>query len=82
MSERMTTIKLRGVAGLADWGHHDASEMIAMIRDKAWRDMRDCQSILSAQDRDFHIYTHTGVHVQKNKKVLQEGLPSPPKDGE
>jgi hypothetical protein len=76
MSERMTSITLPGRptgAGLADWGRRAVPEMIAQIRAKAAHDKAEAEAILAASDEDFRVDTYTGVHVQRNREVLQPG---------
>lgn len=74
MGARMTDIVLRGSgAGLADWGRKTPDEMIEQIRAYARRQKAEAEAVLSASDEDFRVTTYTGVHVQRNREVLQEG---------
>lgn len=80
MSERMTGIELRGNKaagpGLAEWGRKTPTEMIERYRQYARHQLAEAQAILSATDDDFRVETYTGVHVQRNREVLQEGKDS------
>lgn len=75
MSERMTSAHLPGVRGaaIADWGRRDPVEMIEYLRTYARQQMEWAQKVLSAADAEFRVETYTGVHVQRNREVLQEG---------
>ena len=75
MSERVTTICLPGSSdpGWANYGRKTVPEMIEEFRSHA-RYMRDrAEEILSAQDADFQVETHLGLHVRRNIEVLQRG---------
>lgn len=75
MSERLTSIKLPGVqsSGIADWGRKTPEEMITQIRSWAANNKAIADAILAAPDEAFQVETYTGVIVQRNKTVLQEG---------
>lgn len=75
MSERMTSISLRGSThnGLADWGRKSAEEMIQQFRDHAQLQKQAAEEVLAASDEDFRVETYTGVYVQRNKEVIQPG---------
>jgi|SRR5579859_6148367 len=73
MSERLTSINLPGGAGYADYGRKTIAEMIALARRHATLAKQEAEEILAAKDSDFHICTYQGVHVQRNRIVLQEG---------
>ncbi len=79
MSERMTGIQLRtvGHSGFAEWGLKTVPEMIAVIRQQAAYEMKWAQAVLEAKDEDFYVDTYKGVHVQREREVLQQGLPKP-----
>lgn len=74
---RMTGIELPGNKsagpGLAEWGRKTPEEMIRRYRAYAAAQLAEAQAILSAPDEAFRVETYTGVHVQRNKEVLQEG---------
>ena len=73
MAERMTTITLPGVGGFQDYGRQSVEHMIALYRTYAEHRLREAQAVLAAADQDFRVYTHTGVHVERDVAVLQEG---------
>lgn len=75
MSERMTSIRLpnSGDTGCADWGRKTKDEMIAMYRLYAQNQYDWSKRVLSALDEEFQIETYVGVHVQKNREIIQEG---------
>lgn len=75
MSERMTTINLRGSAspGLGEWGDVSAEEMIRKYRAHAEREKAASEEVLAAGDADFHIEQGRGVHRRRDVRVLQEG---------
>jgi hypothetical protein len=78
MSDRMTSVELPelgGQYGWAEWGRKPVLEMITMLREKASRDKAAAEAILAASDEDFHVETYVGVHVQRNRTVLQPGKP-------
>ncbi len=80
MSERMTNIRLLPSkdSGWAEWGRKTVPEMIEEYRRHA-RYMKECaEAVLAAKDEDFYVSTYLGVHVQRNREVLQQGLPKPP----
>jgi hypothetical protein len=47
--------------------------MIAIIRDHARRDKEAAEAILAAPDEAFTVETYVGVHVRRDRKVLQAG---------
>lgn len=67
MGEPMT-----GQAG-AEWGRKTPAEMIERYRQYARHQLAEAQAVLAATDEDFRVETYTGVHVQRNREVLQEG---------
>lgn len=71
MSDRMTRISLPGSCGIADYGRRTPTEMIKLIRQYAEREKREAEAILAASDSDFLIETYVGVHVCRNREVLQ-----------
>lgn len=75
MSERLTSIRLltHRFAGWAEWGRKTPAEMIAAIRSHAQHQLAEAQAVLAAADEDFYIDTYRGVHVQRDREVLQEG---------
>jgi hypothetical protein len=79
MTQRMTSINLPGRfgAGYADYGRKTVAEMIALIRDHAELQKRDAEAILAAKDSDFYVCTYRGIHVRRDRVVLQ----SPKKRG-
>lgn len=82
MGERMTGIELRGNKaagpGLAEWGRKTPAEMIELYRRYAAHQLAEAQAVLAASDEDFRVETYTGVHVHRNREVLQEGrTPTP-----
>jgi hypothetical protein len=79
MADRMTSIHLPGLAsgsGLADWGRQDAATMIAQIRRYALQQKEWAEAILAAADEDFMVNTYVGVHVQRNREIIQKGRPT------
>lgn len=77
MSERMTSITLPGLNsghGIADWGRKTPEEMVERLRSYAERQKAAAERILAAAPSDFRVETYVGVHVQRQKEVLQEGL--------
>lgn len=75
MSDRMTTITLPGAVavGYQDWGVKTPAEMIKTIREHAAEQLRQANAVIEAADEDFRVETHTGMHVKRNRKVLQRG---------
>ncbi|GEL47793.1 hypothetical protein CHO01_29090 [Cellulomonas hominis] len=76
MSERMTGITLPGLppgAGLADYGRKSPQEMITQLRAHATVEARNALAILAAAEEDFRVETYTGVHVRRDRQVLQPG---------
>lgn len=82
MSERMTGIRLRNSkaagSGLAERGRKTPAHMVDRYRQYANSLIAEGQAILAAADADFHVETYTGVHVNRNREVLQEGAPREP----
>ena len=75
MSERMTSIALPGVygSGIAERGRKTPAEMIQRYRAYAESQRDLYAAILNSFDADYRIITYVGVHVTRNKEVLQEG---------
>lgn len=73
MSDRITTISLPGTGGWMEYGRRTPEEMIAACRSHARQELAEAQAVLAAGDEDFRITTAVGVHVQRNREVLQEG---------
>ncbi len=75
MSEKMTSINLPGVfgSGLADWGEKSVAEMVDQVRAHARHHKEVAEAVLAAADSDFYVSTYRGVHVQRDRRVLQEG---------
>ena len=74
MSDRMTSIHLPGTpngAGYADWGRKTPKEMIATIRAHAAYQKEWADAVLAAPDEAFQVETYVGVHVKKNREVIQ-----------
>ena len=73
MAERHTSISLPGNvdAGMADHGRKTPAEMIALYREWAKHNKKWADAVLSASDEDFSVETYTGVHVRRNREVLQ-----------
>jgi hypothetical protein len=74
----MTAIYLPGLraAGWAEYGRKTAAEMIALVRDRARQQQAEAEAeaILAAADADFHVEgTYRGVHVHRDREVIQEG---------
>ena len=80
MSDRFTSIKLPGVpgSGLADWGRKTPEEMIAYLHKHCESQIALYTAMKNAFDADYRIETYVGVHVQRNKEVLQPGRPRRP----
>lgn len=73
MPERLTEIRLRRDAGLADWGRKTVPEMIIQYRQFAERQKASAEAILSASDDDFRVETYLGPNAQRQREILQEG---------
>lgn len=75
MSDKFTAIALRGAGdgGWAEWGDKTVPEMIAIFREYHKHRLEVAQRILAAADDEFYIHSYVGMHVQRNRKVLQEG---------
>lgn len=73
MGERMTSISVKGGICFSDWGRKSPEEMIKAYREIARQRKEEAEAILNANDEDFRIETHTGVHVRRNLEVLQGG---------
>ena len=76
MGERMTSVHLPGMrhgAGVAEYGRKTPAEMVAMLRKYAEANKAEAEQILAATDEEFRVETYTGVWVQRNREVLQEG---------
>jgi hypothetical protein len=73
MTERLTSIALRNLPGVAEWGLKTVPEMIALIREHAARQKAEAEAVLAAPDADFRVETYLGVHVRRKLAVLQEG---------
>lgn len=84
MSEQLTTIELPGrhVVGYSDYGCRTVAEMLALIRQYAEHTKRQAEIILAAKDTDFRVYQHRGVHVRRERVVLQEGALRGTREGE
>lgn len=72
----MTSIHLKGVsgAGWAEYGRKSAAEMVEQIRDYARHQMAIAEAILAAPASDFTVATYVGVHVQRKRETIQDGL--------
>lgn len=75
VADRLTGIELPGTLdpGVADYGRKTASQMIALYRRKAQRELAVATAILAANDEDFRVTTYRGVYVQRDLQVVQEG---------
>lgn len=75
MSERLTSIWIMDEdgSGIAEWGRVSVPEMIQKFRLYAERKKREAEMVLNALDSDFRIETYRGVHVKRDREVLQEG---------
>ncbi|MDR6867508.1 hypothetical protein J2Y69_002112 [Microbacterium resistens] len=56
-----------------DYGRQTPEYMISELRRIARGNLRASQAILDAPDEAFRVETFTGIHVQRNREVLQEG---------
>lgn len=74
MAERMTTASLPGRpgAGIMLYGLRDPAHVIAEAKRHAAHQLAQAQAVLDAPDAAFLVETHTGVHVTRNRRVLQE----------
>lgn len=72
MSDRLTSISLPHHSGVADWGLKTPQEMIKRIRDYADSLRKEVAMIDAAADHEFQVETYVGVHVMRNRKVLQK----------
>lgn len=75
MSDRFTSIDLPNCfgSGLAEYGRKTPAEMIAAIRSYAEHKKAVAEAILAADDNDFYIATYEGVHVRRNREIIQNG---------
>lgn len=76
MSDRLTEISLPHSCGVADWGLRTVPEMLEQVRSYARHQKAEAEKILSVKDEDFRVTTYVGVHVHRNRRVLQEGKKS------
>ena len=69
----MTAISLPGVwgAGYAVHGKSSIADMLGLIRAHAFSQKQMAEAVLAASDNDFLVETYVGVHVRKNREVLQ-----------
>lgn len=72
MSDRLTCISLPHHSGVADWGLKTPAEMIKQIREYADSLRKEIALIDAAKDDEFQIETYVGVHVMRNRKVIQK----------
>lgn len=74
----MTAIYLPGAngAGYADYGRQSVPDMILLIRNHAIVMRQQADAILAAKDADFRVESYLGVHVQRDRVILQEGIKS------
>jgi len=72
MSDRLTSISLEDGALLADWGLKTPEEMIKQAREYADSLRRKAAQIDATADHEFQVETYVGVHVMRNRKVLQQ----------
>jgi hypothetical protein len=74
MSDRMTSIKLpcRFGCSVADWGMKSIPEMLELIRSYAKQNKAEAEAILAATDDQFRVETYVGVHVMRNREIIQE----------
>lgn len=75
MTRRMTSVELRGVydASWAEWGEQPVDLMVRRLRERAVRQKAAAEAILNADPSDFRVQSYTGVVVQRDRNVLQEG---------
>ena len=66
MSEKMTSITLPGTQGFMDWGYKSHAEMIAAYRGIAERQKAEAELIIAADDSEFIVEQHTGMHKRRN----------------
>ncbi len=78
MAGRFTTITLRGShAGYTLRGRKTIAEAVAQLRSRAQQQYEEAKAVMDALDADFHVETHTGFFVVRNREVLQEGRTEP-----
>lgn len=76
MSDRYTDVclpSLRYSASLAEHGRREPADMIAMLKALAKRQKEEAEAILAAPSTAFRVETYVGLHVQKQREVLQQG---------
>ena len=83
MGERMTDIHLPKASisvGYVDWGELDAPTMIKEFRAYAAHLRAQAEAVEQAADHEFQISTYVGVHVQRNRRTVQQSsrLPTHP----
>lgn len=73
MGRRMTDIHLPGRNGLAlgEWDEQPADVMIKKLREYAAHLRAQAEAVENAADHEFQIQSHTGVHVQRNRREIQ-----------
>jgi hypothetical protein len=75
MTKRVTLVSLRGVYGAdwAEWGEQPVDLMVRRLRERAVKQKAAAEAVLNADPADFRVESYTGVAVQRNRNVLQEG---------
>ena len=78
MSERFTAIYLRQHDGtrtlkLCERGVLTVAQMIAKYREYAHQEYVQAKAILDAVDSAFVVETFRGLHVEREREVLQDG---------
>jgi len=74
VSRRLTEIHLpksNPSIGIAEWDEQSSEYMIKMLRDYAAHLRAQADQVDAAADHEFQIQSHTGVHVQRNRREIQ-----------
>lgn len=70
MSDRMTSCRAPGVAGLANYGLLSHAEMVAQYRRYYERQKAEAEKALAVPDCDLIVETFYGPWAQRNKRVV------------
>lgn len=79
MAKKMTFISLPGSNwnGYADHRDKGVEYMIHAARQYAAYCREQAELVENAKDEDFLVFTANGIHVKRNRKVLQPGRLAP-----
>lgn len=70
MTEKMTSISLKGKCTLQERGYLNKEEMIQRYKNYAQSQKEIFDKILSTPDNEFVIEQHTGIHKRRNIRKL------------